>query len=96
MFDFLALPERHDRVPGMSGLSAPARRRRRCALSRLIPTRRAASATEPVSASKPTNFACRSGVHPSARARSGTGRNGGTRFHAGQRAGVLDSGMEEH
>jgi hypothetical protein len=60
-------------------LAAPVRCRSRQALSRLIPTHRAASATEPVSASMPMNRACRSGVHPSARARSGTGRNGGTR-----------------
>jgi hypothetical protein len=39
------------------------------------------------------NCACRIGTQPSVRARSGTGRNGGTRAKAGQRAGVLDSAM---
>ena len=60
-------------------LSAPSCERSRQALSRLIPTRAAAAATDPVSASAPMNCACREGVHPSRRVRVGTGANGGMR-----------------
>ena len=61
-------------------LSAPARRRSRYAVSRAIPTSRAAARTDRVRASATRNEAWRCAVQPSERPRSGTGTKAGTRM----------------